>query len=417
MRPNNLRDFGKKLGIKLTGNTLDPWVEDYEQTIEPPTRDDILLQANHNGRHRKIPLRAAMDTLHVDIDYKYAVWFTRAYRDWKTSCGLLDYTDLLDRYVQYGISLNVDVMFIDEAQDLSLLQWDTVLRLGGNATRWYIAGDDDQAIFHWAGADSHVFQEIEVTNVETLRRSYRLSKAVHSFADTIASRISKRLTKTYLPTESEGLVQNSGYLGGMDFAKKTFILFRNHYRGQAIADVLNREYIPFIGRKSPLMDADVRNGLFAYHQLIKRGEIGVDYIKKFLRFADRDYLNPNLDNIVVDKKVLTYQDVFIDGETRYTLDDWEEIFPDFYRRDIWMDYINKNGLFKVSAPRVELMSIHQSKGREAHTVYLDPEMSRATYLGMQKNPDDEHRVWYVGITRAKERVFVLLPDGPYSYKF
>lgn len=414
VRPNNLRVFGRKLGINLTGNTLDPWVEDYEQTTEAPTRDDILLQANHNGRHRKITLKEAMDALSIDIDYKYAIWFTRAYRDWKTSSGLLDYTDLLDRYVQHGLPLNVDVMFVDEAQDLSSLQWDTVFRLGGNATRWYLAGDDDQAIFHWAGADSHVFQSLEVSDIEILNQSYRVSKAVHTMAMGVLSRISRRLTKPYKPTQSEGSVANAGYLGGMDFSKKTFLLFRNHYRGSAIADVLLQERIPFIGRKSPLMNADARIALFAWYQLMKKGETSADAIKKFLRWADRDFINPDVDRLILEKKVLSSSDVFMDP---LDMDRWKRVLMNLPNREVFEEYVEVNGMLKVAVPRIELMSIHQSKGREAHTVILDPEMSRATYLGMQKNPDDEHRVWYVGITRAKERVFVLLPDGQYSYKF
>ena len=35
------------------------------------------------------------------------------------------------------------VLFIDEAQDLSLLQWEMVRKLWSNADKTYIAGDDD----------------------------------------------------------------------------------------------------------------------------------------------------------------------------------------------------------------------------------------------------------------------------------
>ena len=39
------------------------------------------------------------------------------------------------------------VLFIDEAQDLSLLQWEMVRKIWSDAEKTYIAGDDDQAIF------------------------------------------------------------------------------------------------------------------------------------------------------------------------------------------------------------------------------------------------------------------------------
>ena len=42
---------------------------------------------------------------------------------------------------------------MDESQDLSLLQWNIVWKLMEKAKRTVIAGDDDQAIYRWAGAD------------------------------------------------------------------------------------------------------------------------------------------------------------------------------------------------------------------------------------------------------------------------
>ena len=50
-----------------------------------------------------------------------------------------------------------DVVFIDEAQDLSPLQWKLYDLLKQKATDIYLAGDDDQAIFAWAGADVERF--------------------------------------------------------------------------------------------------------------------------------------------------------------------------------------------------------------------------------------------------------------------
>ena len=46
-----------------------------------------------------------------------------------------------------------DVVFIDEAQDLSPIQWKMVDILRKNSKYVILAGDDDQAIYGWAGAD------------------------------------------------------------------------------------------------------------------------------------------------------------------------------------------------------------------------------------------------------------------------
>jgi superfamily I DNA/RNA helicase len=414
VRPNDLSIFGNKMGIKLTGNNLDPWIEEFERGIDAPTRDDILIQANHFGRHRKIMLKEALQEISFEIDYKYAVWLTNAYREWKKVNGILDYTDLLSQYISYGKSLSIDAIFVDEAQDLSSLQWDAVSKLGEQAKRWYIAGDDDQAIFHWAGADATAFQDFPVDETMILNQSYRVSKAVHGAAMRIASRIGKRLPKDYSPTESEGEVRNTGLLSHIDFSQKTFILFRNHYRGHAISEILKNDLLPFIGRGSILNDIDTRASLYTWYLLIRKGEVSSDLLRKFLRFADEDFLNPKVHTLIKEKPVLTVDQILLEKPEPNQL---TKILKDLPNLTSITPYIRRHGLFKVSQPKVELLSIHQSKGREAHTVVIDPEMSKAVWLGMMNNPDDEHRVWYVGTTRAKEKVLILMPDGNYAYRF
>lgn len=414
VRPENLREFGKEIGIKLTGANFDPWIEEFERGIDPPTREDFLLQANHCGRHRKIHLKEALQELSTDIDYFYAVWFTKAYRNWKTSYGLLDYTDLLDDFLKFGKPLDIDVIFVDEAQDLSRLQWDVVNLLGAGAQRFYVAGDDDQAIFHWAGADSNAFQDIIVDENRTLTVSHRVSKSVYSLAMDVAHRINKRIPKEYSPRDSEGLVQDIGFLGNADLNQQTFILFRNHYRGAVFAQFLREQSIPFIGKGSPLTNSDARVAVYAWYQLLAKGEANVEVVKRFLRYADPDYIDTKVYNLVKERKVLKAREVFFEVPK---IEQWYKILKELPGKDVVAGYIKRHGFVRTALPKVELLSIHQSKGREAHTVVIDPEMSKAVWLSMIKNSDDEHRVWYVAVTRAKERVFFLLPDGSYSYKF
>lgn len=413
VKPTSLRAFGKFLGVKLNGNTVDPWIEEFERSFEPPTRDDLLLQANHCGRHRGILLKESLEQSSSEIDYKYAVWFTKAYRNWKRMEGMLDYTDLLTQYLDRGRPLDIDTIFVDEAQDLSTLQWEVVNKLGSNAKRWFIAGDDDQAIFHWAGADSSAFQELQTDITEVLGQSYRVSKAVHGSAMRVAGRIKTRIKKEYAPTESDGEVADIGYLRMMDFKQKTFVLFRNHYRGQELARQLKEECIPFIGHGSPLHNQDVRTALLSWYKLIKKGEIPQGAARKMLKYTDEEYTHLNIKKKLSEKKVLTMSDIFIKKPEWH---EWMRILKGLPGKDVIESCVRRVGFLHTARPNTELMSIHQSKGKEAHTVVLDTEISRAVYDGMLVNPDDEHRVWYVGVTRAKERVMFLLPDGNYSYR-
>ena len=65
----------------------------------------------------------------------------------------LDFTDMVERYIKMGLVIPFKVLMVDEAQDLTPLQWDMIVKISLSVDRVYVAGDDDQAIYEWNGAD------------------------------------------------------------------------------------------------------------------------------------------------------------------------------------------------------------------------------------------------------------------------
>ena len=61
-------------------------------------------------------------------------------------------------------------------------------------------------------------------------------------------------------------------------------------------------------------------------------------------------------------------------------------------------------------PRIRLSTIHAAKGGEASNVILLTDISSRVYKSFQNNPDDESRVFYVGLTRAKESLYLIEPQ-------
>ena len=61
------------------------------------------------------------------------------------------------------------------------------------------------------------------------------------------------------------------------------------------------------------------------------------------------------------------------------------------------------------ATDIEVNTIHSSKGREADNVVVLPDMTTTSYYAYQKDPDNEHRVFYVACTRAKQKLFIHTP--------
>jgi len=61
-----------------------------------------------------------------------------------------------------------------------------------------------------------------------------------------------------------------------------------------------------------------------------------------------------------------------------------------------------------AVPRIRLSTIHGTKGGEAENVVL---MTDLTYAAMRAgNPDDLHRVFYVGVTRTKDNLYLIDPE-------
>ena len=78
--------------------------------------------------------------------------------NYKDSYKLKDFTDMIEKFNVAELCPKYDIVFIDEAQDLSPVQWKMVDIIRENSKYVILAGDDDQAIYGWAGADVKKFQ-------------------------------------------------------------------------------------------------------------------------------------------------------------------------------------------------------------------------------------------------------------------
>jgi DNA helicase-2/ATP-dependent DNA helicase PcrA len=61
-------------------------------------------------------------------------------------------------------------------------------------------------------------------------------------------------------------------------------------------------------------------------------------------------------------------------------------------------------------PRVKLSTIHSAKGGEADNVLLILDNTKTIRDALDKSfdkQDEEHRVWYVGVTRTKQNLYIM----------
>ena len=66
-------------------------------------------------------------------------------------------------------------------------------------------------------------------------------------------------------------------------------------------------------------------------------------------------------------------------------------------------------------PRIILSTIHSAKGGEADNVILFSDVAQRTFKDMQKFPDNERRVFYVGTTRTRNNLNIIVSKTKFSF--
>jgi len=334
-----------------------------------------------------------------EMTERRALFFERMLDEYKRAYSLLDFSDFLD---EVHTALDLDLMIIDEAQDLTQQQWAFARRIGSKAKRVIIAGDDDQAIFQWAGADVRQFLSL-AGNVKVLPISYRLPENIWSKCQRIASGIRYRKSKTWLPRpndEGQVLYVNNPYTGDLRGDQSWLMLSRLRWQAELFVDTCRAQGIIYnVDGVWSNQTPEVRS--IIHYERIRRGES-----VSGARIADiSKFLNRPID---------------VPRAAEYT---WDDISWPFEGKPDWMaalvglsvderEYIRmvrNNGESLTNPGRVTISTIHGSKGGEADNVLLMVDTNKRVEQGSMKDPDSEQRVWYVGASRAKHNLLVMEP--------
>ena len=152
MKTEDYREFGLKVGIPIK-------MSFHSENDGVFNSDNEYLRLINKARVTERDLMDVYDDNRHTIDVERDTLFllNQELNRFKKEKGMIDYDDMLENFIEQDVSPSFDVLFIDEAQDLSPLQWRMVRALWSKANKTYIAGDDDQAIFKWAGADVDSF--------------------------------------------------------------------------------------------------------------------------------------------------------------------------------------------------------------------------------------------------------------------
>jgi len=291
---------------------------------------------------------------------------------------------MIEKCIEANNAAPVDVAFVDEAQDLTSLQWRFVWCVFRDAHRVYIAGDDDQAIYQWSGADVHAFLSIPGER-QVLAHSYRLPDNILKLSKTITAQIAERVEKDYTGVGRDGSIEVLNSFEGVDILEgKTYLfLSRNNKYLYEVEEYLREKGVLYYLKSKPsILQADVK-AIQLYEDCRRRKEFDV----KSMQILSLDL-----------RKDIAAASLFTMA--------WFEAFAwDMGKKKYIREVIRqKRDLSKIL---VRVSTIHSVKGSEADHVILLLDMLKSAYKNLQDNPDAEHRVFYVGVTRAKASLTIV----------
>ena len=411
MGRDDYKEFGEKCGIPIK-------IAKFSDSDGTFNSDNEYLTIINTAAVKRIDLLEYYDSRQniLDIERNTLFLLAEELKRFKKEKGLKDFNDLLLDYIEKESTNSFKVLFIDEAQDLSLIQWEMVRKLWANAEKTYIAGDDDQAIFKWAGADVDHFIALkeEVNDIKILDQSYRIPGGpIHELSQRIISQVQNRFDKKYKPREEQGVLKRYSDITQVDMSEGNWLVLSsaNHFLDDA-KDLCELQgwYYQFKGMNSvPLKLLLALNNWEHWRkgELLNHLEIKNIY----------EYLGSNVLPGFQKGKTLH-------SDEKYTMQDCKDkhgltIDKVWYESFEGLDTITENYIRNMRAngeminknPRIIMSTIHGAKGGEADKVLLMQDLTNAALETFSYDPDELHRLFYTGATRAKKELHVLDPKN------
>ena len=348
-----------------------------------------------------------------------------AYEEFKED-HRVDFTDMIEEYIENGVPPRLKVLIVDEAQDLTPLQWKLIYKLAAFSQKIFLAGDDDQAIYEWNGADVEEFNEFPGRDY-VLRKSYRIPSDIHDYSQYIASYIHGRKRKEFIPQQNVGSINTYNRLKDIPFSEHGSWIMLG--RTNEIVDELRmkaREMGLFFqdskGRKS--FDLNKWKAIQIWLRLMKgesidREEVQIiyTYINE-IGFGWRNIESKRWYNIHKSQE-LNYDFLNVWCGLGSLRKPWTEVFNRNFpeKEKFYFEKLIDSGIDIVKNSEMIIDTIHSIKGGEADNVVI---YEKSNWIASIQNKvgldrSSEYRVWYVGVTRAKQNIHILRSVSEYYF--
>lgn len=381
-------------------------------------------------------------------EYKYSIKdlneMNDLYIEYKTNSkinegrnNILDFQDMVEKFCELPKDPVIKVLMVDEAQDSSFIQRKAEAKMSKNSDLFYKAGDPDQTIFEFAGADPDSFhREFAHPDVE-LEQGYRCPRLINEWCREVIKPIWQEYnyTRTWKPREENGQVVEGEIFNLMNLTqdpnlhelsnrllntKETFIFT---YRGGEPEDIINfliKNNMPmdFLSDKVksfsyPKKEIEIQRMYLSF--CFGTEALSLTKIKKIIKSIDSGYYEPGfkLENLEkLEKKQYTL-DYFIDNGFLSSVikktSDFQNItaHSDLKIKNYVRNIVNNNR--DLEDIRVFVANIHTIKGMEFDNVVLDLKINRE-----ERTMHDKKRIKFVAGSRTKKTLWTIKSKGQLS---
>jgi len=396
MQDEHYEDIGRQLGIEVTVYSTG------EEKTGFVDSDSEYFNIINAARIKEIPIEDEYNTdmYSQDLDQNLLYILKDELDNYKKSYHLKDFTDMIEKFIVSEMCPQYDVVFIDEAQDLSPIQWKMLDILKKNSKHVILAGDDDQAIYGWAGADVKRFQQEPAKEI-VLPQSYRVPKRVQHIADNILSRIpdERRIKKEWKAREEDGSRQFVTSIEDVPLHKGQWLVLARYNDKLIKLKPILREmgiYFEYKNRKS--YKTRLYNAVLNFTRWTKGSHLSITECKDLFEYFGKEF--PKKEERMYDLKEFGY------SHTQR----WFEVFETEPEDSLNVRNMMQTGEELSKEARVKLSTIHSAKGGEAENVLLILDNTKMIREAAEKSldkEDEENRVWYVGVTRTKQNLYIM----------
>ena len=382
-------------------------------------------------------------------DYAAIVRVAERYETAKRLDDRLDFTDMLMQFAGVGMSPtdgyykktpegdlpDVSAWLFDEQQDASPLLDAVCKRLvSAPSVRWcYVVGDPFQAIYGFAGSSAECFLSWDASKQRTMPKSWRCPKPVLELGE----RCLRRMHRGYFdrgiaPADHDGKVIEMGDIESVvkivDPNDDWLLIARTNYQA-------NRLYAAMHGHGKPVKWTSSQDGQTARTigltglYALENGDpiTGAQWAKALELLPQQDK----------NKETVLSRGTKSRWKKSEEASKWDLIFPndleevgatemlrEFIVSGRWVELVDKGQEWRRQArqwgpalaaePRVRVGTIHSVKGAEADNVAILTTTSKRVQQGDedQAQHDEECRIAYVAVTRAKRNLYVINEGKP-----